>query len=144
MRAFNFAAGPAALPTEVMERIRDELLDWRGDGTSVMEISHRSKAFMRVAEEAEQDLRELLAIPAGYEVLFMQGGASAQFALVPMNLAAADATVDYLNTGHWSTKAIAEGRRYARVHVAADVGAPYLRAPTQSELAFSGRAAYVH
>ena len=144
MRAYNFAAGPAALPTEVMERIREEWLDWQGTGSSVIEVSHRGKPFMRIAEQAEQDLRELLAIPPDYDVLFMQGGASAQFALVPMNLASPDATVDYLNTGHWSAKAIAEGRRYCRVHVAADVGAPYGRVPAPSEIAYSGRAAYVH
>jgi phosphoserine aminotransferase len=144
VRVYNFAAGPAALPTEVMERIRDEWLDWQGGGTSVIEVSHRGKAFMRVAEQAEQDLRELLSIPTDYDVLFMQGGASAQFALVPMNLAAPDATVDYLNTGHWSAKAIAEARRYCRVHLAADVGAPYERVPAPAEIALSGRAAYVH
>ncbi len=144
MRAYNFAAGPAALPTEVMERIRDEWLDWQGNGASVIEVSHRGKPFLRVAEQAEQDLRDLLSIPADYAVLFMQGGASAQFALVPMNLAAPDATVDYLNTGHWSAKAIAEARRYCRVHVAADVGAPYARVPAPSDIAYSGRAEYVH
>ncbi len=144
MRAYNFAAGPAALPTEVMERIRDEWLDWQGNGASVIEVSHRGKPFLRVAEQAEQDLRDLLSIPADYAVLFMQGGASAQFALVPMNLAAPDATVDYLNTGHWSAKAIAEARRYCRVHVAADVGAPYARVPVPSDIAYSGRAEYVH
>ena len=144
MRAYNFAPGPAALPTEVMERIRDEWLDWQGNGASVIELSHRGKPFLRVAEQAEQDLRDLLSIPADYAVLFMQGGASAQFALVPMNLAAPDATVDYLNTGHWSAKAIAEARRYCRVHVAADVGAPYARVPAPSDIAYSGRAEYVH
>ena len=144
MRAYNFAAGPAALPTEVMERIRDEWLDWQGNGASVIEVSHRGKPFLRVAEQAEQDLRDLLSIPADYAVLFMQGGASAQFALVPMNLAAPDATVDYLNTGYWSAKAIAEARRYCRVHVAADVGAPYARVPAPSDIAYSGRAEYVH
>ena len=87
MRAFNFSPGPAVLPLEVLEKARDELLDWRGSGMSVMEISHRSKAFVQVAAEAEADLRELLSIPPNYKVLFMQGGASAQFSLVPMNLA---------------------------------------------------------
>ncbi|NNM62522.1 MAG: 3-phosphoserine/phosphohydroxythreonine transaminase [Steroidobacteraceae bacterium] len=144
MRVFNFAAGPAALPTEVLEQARDELLDWNHGGMSVMEISHRGKAFMRAAAEAEADLRELLAVPAGYKVLFMQGGASAQFALVPMNLSAPDATVDYINTGHWSGKAIHEAARYCRVHVAADCGPAYTAVPTQAQLSFSGRAAYVH
>ena len=94
MRVFNFASGPAALPLEVLEQARDELTDWRGSGMSVMEISHRSKAFMAVAAEAEADLRELLAIPGDYKVLFMQGGATGQFSAIPMNLALPDASVD--------------------------------------------------
>jgi phosphoserine aminotransferase len=94
------------LPLEVLEQARDELLDWRDSGMSVMEVSHRGQAFVEVAAAAEQDLRELMAIPANYKVLFMQGGASAQFALLPMNLTAPGATVDYINTGHWSHKAI--------------------------------------
>ncbi|MDB6084105.1 MAG: phosphoserine aminotransferase [Gammaproteobacteria bacterium] len=144
MRAFNFSPGPAALPLEVLEQARDEMLDWNHAGMSVMEVSHRGKAFMEVAAEAETDLRELMAIPRNYKVLFLQGGASAQFAFVPMNLAAADATVDYINTGHWSNKAIIEARRYCTVHVAADAGGQYLRAPPQDELELSGDAAYVH
>jgi phosphoserine aminotransferase len=144
VRAFNFSPGPAALPLEVLEQARDEMLDWHQGGTSVMEVSHRSKAFMEVAAEAEADLRELMAIPRDYQVLFMQGGASAQFAIVPMNLAAANSTTDYINTGHWSNKAINEARRYCNVHLAADAGGQYLRAPTPSELNFSGDAAYVH
>ncbi|MGH8284715.1 MAG: aminotransferase class V-fold PLP-dependent enzyme, partial [Steroidobacteraceae bacterium] len=108
MRVFNFAAGPATLPLEVLEQARDELTDWRASGMSVMEISHRSKAFVAVAQEAESDLRELLAIPANYKVLFLQGGATGQFAAIPMNLAAADSTADYVNTGSWSKKAIGE------------------------------------
>ncbi len=144
MRAFNFSPGPAALPLEVLEQARDEMLDWRQSGMSVMEVSHRGKAFMEVAAEAEADLRELMAIPRDYKVLFQQGGASAQFAIVPMNLTAADSTADYINTGHWSTKAINEARRYCRVHVAADAGGQYLHVPPQSELNLSDDAAYVH
>ena len=144
MRVHNFAAGPAALPAEVLAQARDELIDWNHDGMSVMEISHRGKAFMRVAAEAEADLRDLLAVPSGYKVLFMQGGASAQFSFVPMNLTAAGATVDYINTGHWSQKAIRDAGRYCRVHVAADSGGAYTRVPAQRELSFSGRAAYLH
>ena len=144
MRVFNFSPGPAALPKEVLEQARDEMLDWNGGGMSVMEVSHRGKAFVRVAEEAEADLRELMDVPSNYRVLFQQGGASAQFALVPMNLAAADSTTDYVNTGHWSHKAILEARTYTTVHVAADAGAPYLRVPPQSELNLSGRATYFH
>jgi phosphoserine aminotransferase len=111
---------------------------------SVMEISHRGKAFVQVATQAEADLRELLGVPSDYDVLFMQGGASAQFALVPLNLSAPGATVDYIDTGHWSRKAIVEARRYAHVHVAGDAGAPYTSVPAQSELRFSESPAYVH
>ncbi len=144
MRAFNFSPGPAALPLEVLEQAREELLDWHLSGMSVMEISHRSKAFEQVAAEAEADLRSLLAIPSNYKVLFLQGGASAQFAFVPMNLATPQSTVDYLNTGHWSHKAIAEAGRYCRVHVAGDAGGNYTRVPPQRELQFSAGAAYTH
>ena len=144
MRVFNFSPGPAALPEEVLEQARDELLDWDHSGMSVMEVSHRGKAFMRVAGEAEADLRELLSIPAGYQVLFMQGGATAQFALVPMNLAAAGSITDYVNTGHWSAKGIAQARHYATVHVAADAGGRYLHVPPQAELRLSDAAAYCH
>ncbi len=144
MRPFNFAAGPAALPSEVIEQARDELLDWRRSGMSVMEVSHRSASFMQMAAEAESDLRELLDVPVNYKVLFMQGGASAQFSIVPMNLAPADAAADYINTGHWSQRAIKEAARYLRVHVAADVGSPYTRVPPQSQLRFGERPAYVH
>src|SRR5271156_3290843 len=142
MRAYNFSAGPAALPTEVLEEARDQLLDWQRSGMSVIEVSHRGKAFMHVAAEA--DLRELLAIPRNYKVLFMQGGASAQFALVPLNLSRADSVGDYLNTGHWSKKAIAEARRYCAVNVAADAGGEYLRVPPQREFKLSSEAAYLH
>ena len=144
MRAFNFSPGPAALPLEVLEQARDDMLDWRQGGMSVMEVSHRGKAFMEAAAESEADLRELMGIPQNYKVLFLQGGASAQFAFVPMNLTGAQSVADYVNTGHWSTKAILEARRYCRVHVAADAGGQYLRVPPQSELNLSGDATYVH
>jgi phosphoserine aminotransferase len=144
MRAFNFSPGPAVLPLEVLERAQDELLDWHQSGMSVMEISHRSKAFVQVAGEAEADLRELLSIPSNYKVLFLQGGASAQFSLVPMNLATPQSTADYLNTGHWSQKAIAEAGRYCRVHVAGDAGGNYAGVPPQGELRFSDAARYAH
>jgi phosphoserine aminotransferase len=144
MRAFNFSPGPAVLPLPVLEKARDELLDWGGSGMSVMEISHRSKGFVEVAARAESDLRELMSIPPNYRVLFMQGGASAHFSLVPMNLSAANSTVDYLNTGHWSQRAITEAARYCTVHVAGDAGGNYSRVPPQNELRFSGSAAYVH
>ena len=105
-RVFNFSAGPAALPAEVLEQLRDEMLDWHGQGMSVMEMSHRGKAFVGIAQQAEADLRELLAVPANYKVLFLQGGATAQFAAVPYNLTKPDSVADYVNTGAWSKKAI--------------------------------------
>jgi len=145
VRVFNFAAGPATLPLEVLEQARDELTDWGGSGMSVMEVSHRSKAFQAVGAALEADLRELLGIPAGYKVVFMQGGATAQFAAVPLNLASAEATVDYLNTGAWSKKAIGEAKRYCKVNVAADESASgYHTVPAPGALRLSPAAAYVH
>ncbi len=145
MRVFNFAAGPAALPLEVLEQARDEMTDWRGSGMSVMEISHRSEAFAAVAAEAEADLRELLSIPANYKVLFLQGGASAQFSAVPLNLAHAGSRVDYVNTGAWSAKALGEAGRYCSVHVAADAAASdYTSVPPQSTWRPTPGAAYLH
>lgn len=146
MRVFNFAAGPAALPLEVLEQAREELLDWRGSGMSVMEVSHRSKPFVAVAEEAESVLRALLAIPAGYKVLFLQGGASAQFAAIPMNLTAAGAVADYVNTGSWSKKAIGEAKRLqVKVNVAGDVVASsYTTVPDEGSLTLSPGASYLH
>jgi phosphoserine aminotransferase len=144
MRAFNFSPGPAVLPLEVLEQTQGDLLDWHRSGMSVMEISHRSKAFMEVAAEAEADLRDLLSIPRNYKVLFLQGGASAQFSLVPMNLCKAHSAADYVNTGHWSDRAITEARRYCKVLIAGDAGGDYMRTPPQSELRFSDGAAYVH
>ena len=146
MRVFNFAAGPATLPVEVLEQVRDELTDWQGSGMSVMEVSHRGKAFVAVAQQAEALLRELLGVPGNYRVLFVQGGASGQFAAIPMNLARADSTVDYLNTGAWSKKAIAEAQRFtAHVNVAADEEASrYTTVPQPQALRLSAHAAYVH
>lgn len=141
MRPYNFSAGPAMLPLEVLEQVRAELTDFE-DGASVMEVSHRGASFMRIAAEAEQDLRELLEVPSDYEVLFMQGGATAQFALVPLNLTVPDAPVDYIDTGYWSKKAIAEARRYCRVRVAGAGGG--LRVPRQAELTLDPQAAFVH
>jgi len=146
MRAYNFAAGPATLPVEVLEQAREELTDWQGLGASVMEISHRGKPFLAMARQAETDLRELLAVPASYKVLFMQGGGASQFSVVPLNLAAADATVDHIVTGHWSKRAIAESQRLvARVNVAADEAASkYTTVPNQEALQLTAGAAYVH
>lgn len=118
-RVFNFSAGPAMLPEPVLEQAREEMLNWNGTGMSVMEMSHRGKDFMSIAEAAERDLRSLLNIPEHYKVLFLQGGASAQFAMVPMNLLRGGRCVDYVNTGSWSKKAIAEARRFADVNVVA-------------------------
>ena len=144
MRVYNFSAGPAALPLPVLEQARDELLEWKG-GASVMELSHRSRAFIAVAERAEADLRELLAIPPDYRLLFMQGGATAQFALVPMNLAAPGAAADYVNTGHWSARAIQEARRYVSVNVAADEAASsYTTVPDATSLQPLPGSAYLH
>ena len=118
-RIYNFSAGPAVLPQSVLEQARDELLNWQGCGMSVMEMSHRGKEFMGIAAQAEADLRELLAIPANYKVLFLQGGASSQFAMVPMNLLRGKKSADYLNTGEWSKKAIKEAKKYCAVNVVA-------------------------
>ena len=111
MRAHNFCAGPAALPVAVLERAQSELLDWQGAGASVMELSHRSSEFVGIAERAEASLRRLMQISDDYAVLFQQGGASQQFASVPLNLSAPEDTVDQVVTGQWSKKALAEGRR---------------------------------
>jgi len=145
VRVLNFAAGPATLPLEVLEQAKAELTDWRGSGMSVMEVSHRSKAFQGVAAELEASLRELLSVPAGYKVILLQGGATAQFAGIPLNLATAESSVDYLNTGAWSKKAIGEAKRYCKVNVAADEAASgYNTVPAPGSLKLTAGAAYVH
>ncbi len=144
MRVYNFSPGPAVLPLEVLEQAREELLDWRGTGMSVMEMSHRGKAFVSIAEQAEADLRELLAIPANYKVLFLQGGATAQFAGIPLNLTGPDSVVDYVNTGAWSKKAIGEAKHYCKVNVAADAGEPYTSIPAIDGWKRTPDAAYLH
>jgi phosphoserine aminotransferase len=118
-RIYNFSAGPAMLPAEVLARAGDEMLDWRGSGMGVMEMSHRGKEFMGIAAEAEADLRSLLAIPANYKVLFLQGGATLQFAQIPMNLLAGKGKADYVVTGEWSKKAVKEAKNYCDVAIAA-------------------------
>ncbi len=144
-RVYNFSAGPAVLPEEVLQQAREEMLDWRGSGMSVMEMSHRGKEFMSIAEQAEADLRELMGIPASYKVLFLQGGASSQFAMVPMNLLRGRAGADYINTGAWSKKAIGEAKRYGAVNVAGSSEASkFTTVPAQAELTLSADAAYVH
>ncbi len=144
MRVYNFSAGPAALPLEVLEQAREEMTDWRGSGMSVMEVSHRSKAFIACAAEAEADLRTLLAVPKSYRVLFLQGGATGMFAAIPMNLATPDGVADYVNTGAWSKKALGEARNYCRVNVAADAGGAYTSVPPQAQWHLTEGAAYVH
>ncbi len=144
-RVFNFSAGPAMLPEPVLRQAQEEMLDWQGSGMCVAEMSHRGKEFMTIAAQAEADFRELLAIPANYKVLFLQGGASSQFAMVPMNLLRGAEGADYLNTGSWSKKAIAEARRFGTVNVAASTeDGRFTRTPAQSELNLSENAAYVH
>jgi len=144
-RVFNFSAGPAMLPEAVLQQAREEMLDWHGSGMCVAEMSHRGKEFVSIAEQAEADLRALLAIPDGYRVLFLQGGASSQFAMVPMNLLRGGDRATYLNTGSWSKKAIAEAKRFCAVEIAASTeDTRFTRAPTQGELKLSPEAAYVH
>ena len=144
-RIFNFSAGPAALPQEVLEQAREELVNWRGCGMSVMEMSHRGKEYMGIQAEAEADLRELMGIPANYKVLFLQGGASSQFAMVPMNLYRGKASADYLNTGEWSKKAIKEAKKYGAVNVvASSEDKNFSYAPTQDAWKLDPNAAYVH
>ncbi len=142
-RVYNFSAGPAALPEAVLKQAQEELLDWHGTGMSVMEMSHRGKAFMSIAQEAEADLRELMEIPDDYKVLFLQGGASTQFAMVPLNLMGRTGRADYINTGSWSKKAIAEGGRYGEVKVIADTAADFT-VPDADSLEISPDAAYLH
>ncbi len=145
MRVFNFSAGPAVLPESVLQRAAAEMLDWHGSGMSVMEMSHRGKEFISIADKAEADLRTLLAIPDNYKVLFLQGGAIAENAIVPMNLLQGHATADYVNTGEWSKKSIKEARKYCTVHIAAsseDEGFTYV--PAQSTWKLSTDPAYVH
>lgn len=145
MRAYNFSSGPATLPLEVLEQVRDELTDWRGGGASVMEISHRSSSFAGVAHGAEADLRELLGIPQHFRVLFLQGGATAQFSAVPMNLARAEAAADYVCTGYWSQRAMDEAAGHLRVQRIADEAASgYTTVPDRRSLHVTPGAAYVH
>jgi phosphoserine aminotransferase len=142
-RIFNFSAGPAMLPAEVLSRAGDEMLDWHGSGMSVMEMSHRGREFVGIAAEAEKDLRELLAVPANYKVLFLAGGATLQFAQVPMNLLRGKGRADYVATGEWSKKAIKEAKSYCDVHIAAtSEDRNFTYAPKQWNV--RNDAAYVH
>src|SRR5579872_6554636 len=121
-RVFNFNAGPAMLPEEVLLQAQAEMLDWHGTGMSIMELGHRGPEFKRVAEQAEADFRELMSIPKNYHVLFLAGGASTQFAMVPLNLMNQQKMADYVDTGIWSKKAIDEAKRYGHVNIAAKTG----------------------
>jgi phosphoserine aminotransferase len=144
-RVFNFSAGPAVLPEPVLRKAAEEMLDWQGSGMSVMEMSHRGKEFISIAEAAEKDLRELLAIPANYKVLFMQGGAIGENAIVPMNLLRGKASIDFIDTGEWSKKSMKEAKKYAAVNVAASAAATgYDRVPARTEWKLDADAAYVH
>ena len=145
MTIYNFSAGPAVLPKEVLQQVQNELVEWHGSGMSVMEMSHRGKEFMGIAAETEADLRELMGIPTSYKVLFLQGGASTQFSMVPMNLLRGKTSADYLNTGEWSKKAIKEAKKYCTVNVvASSEDKNFSYAPAQSEWKLNPDAAYVH
>jgi phosphoserine aminotransferase len=142
---FNFSAGPAVLPEEVLMQARDEMLDWHGSGMSVMEMSHRGKEFESIIAQAETDLRELLAIPAHYKVLFLQGGATLQFAMVPMNLMGTKLRADYIHTGEWAKKAIGEAKKYGAVNVAASAeDRNFSYVPSVDTWKLDSSAAYVH
>ena len=144
-RVHNFAAGPAVLPVDVLEEIQRDLIALPGVGMSILEISHRSKTFESILEKAEADIRKLASIPANYKVLFLQGGASLQFSMVPMNLLTPGSTADYIDTGSWAEKAVKEARRVGSVNIAATTKADnYSRVPAQGELTLTPGAAYVH
>jgi phosphoserine aminotransferase len=145
MRVFNFSPGPAVLPEPVLRKAAAEMLDWHGSGMSVMEMSHRGPEFMGIADKAEADLRTLLAVPANYKVLFLQGGAVAENAIIPMNLLQGKRSADYVNTGEWSKKSIKEAKKYTSVNIAAsseDRNFTYV--PAQPTWKLDPEAAYVH
>ena len=144
-RAFNFSAGPAALPESVLRQAAEEMLDWHGSGMSVMEMSHRGKEFISIHAEAESLLRELLAVPANYKVLFMQGGAIGENAIVPMNMLRGKASADYIDTGEWSKKSIKEAGKYCQANVAASTkDSGYTSIPPRDSWKLDPNAAYVH
>ena len=145
LHTYNFSAGPAMLPPAVLKQAQAELLEWNGARASVMEVSHRSKEFVALAAESECDLRDLLQIPPNYRVLFLQGGATQHFAQIPMNIARAEQSADYLVTGHWGEKALAEARPYVNARVAAtSADAQFQSIPPRDEWNLDPRAAYVH
>src|SRR5487761_2372151 len=145
MTIYNFSAGPAVLPKEVLQQAQSELIDWHGSGMSVMEMSHRGKEYMGIHAQAEADLRELMAIPANYKVLFLQGGAHLQFSMIPLNLLRGKLSADYVNTGEWSKKAINEAKKFSHVNVVAsnaDKNCTYV--PAFDTWKLDKDAAYVH
>jgi phosphoserine aminotransferase len=144
-RIYNFSAGPAVLPTSVLEEMQRDLMALPGVGMSILEISHRSKAFESILAQAEQDIRTLASVPSNYKVLFLQGGASLQFSMVPMNLLTPGATADYIDSGSWADKAAKEAKKVGTVNIAASTkDSGYARIPAQSELKLTPGAAYVH
>jgi phosphoserine aminotransferase len=144
-RVYNFSSGPAVLPLPVLEQVQRDLVALPGVGMSVMEISHRSSTFEMIIGQAEADIRRLAGVPDGYRILFLQGGASLQFSMVPMNLLTEGTTADYINTGSWAEKAVKEAKRVGNVHVTGlPDGAPFDRIPTDAECEFTPGAAYVH
>jgi len=144
-RVYNFSAGPAMLPQAVLEQAQQEFMDWNGSGMNVMEMSHRGKEFMSIAQKAEADLREVMAIPDNYKVLFLQGGASSQFAGIPMNLLRGKKSADYFNTGQWSKKAISEAKKFCDVNVvASSEDANFSTVPEKDTWNLNPDAAYVH
>lgn len=144
-RPYNFSAGPAALPESVLLRARDELLDWNGGGTSVMEVSHRGRAFIELAEQSERDLRELMVIPDNYRVLFLQGGATQHFAQIPMNFAQPDQTADYIVCGAWGEKAVREAMPNVQARIAgSSLDSAYTGVPSRASWQLDPGAAYVH
>jgi phosphoserine aminotransferase len=145
MRIFNFSAGPAVLPEEVLQKAAAEMLDWHGSGMSVMEMSHRGKEFIGIADKAQADLRTLLSIPANYKVLFLQGGAIAENAIIPMNLLGDKKIADYVNTGEWSKKSIKEAKKYCTVNIAASAeDKNFTYVPNRDTWKLTKDAAYVH
>ena len=144
-RVYNFSAGPAILPEAVLRQAQEEFLDWHGAGASIMEMSHRGKEFVSVAAEAEQDVRDLLGVPNNYKVLFLQGGASTQFATIPMNLLRGKTTADYILTGAWGKKAISDAKKYCTVNLAASSeGDKFTSIPSFESWSLNKDAAYVH
>jgi phosphoserine aminotransferase len=144
-RVYNFSSGPAVLPLPVLEEIQRDMMSLPGVGMSILEISHRSAAFEEILAKAEADVRAVAGVPANYKVLFLQGGASTQFSMVPMNLLTPGATADYVEAGSWGEKAIKEAKKIGTVNVAASTRSEhYSRVPLQSELKLTPGAAYVH